>query len=112
LELGGCDDSSFDPVKDGLYAAKGVVVGEVELRRRLVALPNNRVTPVLLALNLPFQWILLSAGHLCREVLQNHGLSVGVLLCHIPVLFQSDLHWDLLGAVCWVVEAGRRHRVM
>jgi hypothetical protein len=41
LELGGCEYSSPDPVKDGLHAAEGVVVGEVDLCRCLVALPDN-----------------------------------------------------------------------
>jgi hypothetical protein len=42
LELSGCQDSSFDPVEDGLHSAEVVVVGEVELRRRLLALLDGR----------------------------------------------------------------------
>jgi hypothetical protein len=52
-ELGVCKDSSLDPVQDGLHAAKAVVVGEAELRWCFVALPDNRVTAVPLALDLP-----------------------------------------------------------
>jgi hypothetical protein len=65
LELSGCYDSSFDPVKDGPHAAEGVVVGEVELRRRFVALPDVREAAVPLVLDLPLRRILSSARYLC-----------------------------------------------
>jgi hypothetical protein len=106
LELGCCENSSLDPVKQELHAAKGVVIGEVELGWCLVAAPDVRVTASLFALDLPFWWILPSARHLCQEVLQDHGPGVGKPLGHIPVLLRSDLRWNLLSAVHWVVEMG------
>ena len=54
LELGGCQDPSFDPVEDGPHAAEGVVVSEVELHRRLVAFPDGQDAAVQLLLYFHF----------------------------------------------------------
>jgi hypothetical protein len=104
LELGSGKDSSLDPVKDGLHAAEGVVVSEVELSRRLVAFPDDRVAAVPLVLYLPFWRVLPGAGYLRWEVLEDHRLGVGVLPCHIPMLLRSCLRGNLLGAIHRVVE--------
>jgi hypothetical protein len=107
LELGGCQDSSLDPVKDGLHAAEGVVVTEVELRRRFVALLDGREAAVPPVLYLPLRRVLTSARYLPWEVLEDHCLGVGILLSHVPVLLGSYLRRDLLGAVHRVVETSR-----
>lgn len=46
----------------------------------------------------------MSSRHLCGEVLDDYGLGVDKLLSHVPVLLGPNLHWDLLGTVCWVLE--------
>jgi hypothetical protein len=66
---GSCQDSSLDPVKDGPHAAEGVVVGEVELRLRLVVLPDVWEAAVPLVLYLPLWRVLSSARYLPWEVL-------------------------------------------
>jgi hypothetical protein len=68
------------------------------------------VTAVPFALDLPFLWILTSARHLRREVLQDHGLGIGELLSHIPLLLGSNLHRDLLSAVHWEALGDLGHR--
>jgi hypothetical protein len=104
LELGSEKDSSLDPVEDGLHAAEGVVVSEVELRRRLVAFPDDRVAAVPLVLYLPFRWVLPSARYLRGEILEDHCLGVGVIPSRIPMLLRSYLRGNLLGAIHRVIE--------
>jgi hypothetical protein len=104
LELRSGQDSSLDAVEDGLHAAEGVVLSEVELCRRLVAFPDDRKAAVPLVLYLPLWRILLSARCLPGEVLEDHCLSVGVFPSHIPMLLQSYLQGNLLGAIHLIVE--------
>jgi hypothetical protein len=106
LDLGAMQDPSFDAFKDGLHTAKGVVVGEVELSRRLVAFLDDRVAAVPPVLYLPFRWIFLGTRYSHREILEDHRLGIGVFPSHIPIFLGSYLCWDLLRAVHGVVDSG------
>jgi hypothetical protein len=106
LNLGAVEYPSFDAVEDGPHAAEGVVVGEVELCRRVVALLGDRVAAIPPVLYFPFRRVFLGTRYPRREILEDHCLSVGVFPCHIPRFLGSYFRSDLLCAVHWVVDAG------
>jgi hypothetical protein len=106
LDMGTVQDPSFDALKDGLHAAEGVVVGEVELSWRLVAFSDNRVAAVPPVLYFPFWWIFLGTRYPRREILEDHRLSVGLFPSHIPIFLGSYFRWDLLRAIHRIVDPG------
>jgi hypothetical protein len=63
LELGSGQDSSLAAVEDGFHAAEGVVVSEVELNQRLIAISDDREFAIPLALYLPFWRVLPSTRY-------------------------------------------------
>jgi hypothetical protein len=68
-------DSPFDAIKDGLHAAEGVVVSEVELSRRLVAFPDDLVAAVPSVLYLPLRRIFLGTVQSNRKECKRLRMS-------------------------------------
>jgi hypothetical protein len=106
LHLGAVEDPSFDAVKNGSHTAEGMIVREVELCRRVVALFDDGVAAIPSVLYFPFRRVFLGTRHPRREILEDHRLSVVVFPRHIAKFLRSYFRRDLLGAVHWVVNAG------
>jgi hypothetical protein len=106
LYLGTVEDPSFDAVKNRPHTAEGVVVRQVELRWRVVALSDGGVAAIPPVLYFPFLRILFGARYPRREILEDHCLCVGVLLRHIAKFLGAYFRRNLLGAVDGVVHSG------
>jgi hypothetical protein len=110
LYLGAVEDPSLDAVEDCSHTAEGVVVRQVELRRRVVALLDGGVATIPPVLYFPFRRILLGAGYPRREILEDHRLCVGVFPYHIAKFLGPYFCRDLLSAVDGVVHVGLHGR--